>query len=288
MTFLQAVPKSTMARTSIFMQRLWQHSRNSAAAFSTTTATSVPTKTSGFDKVGVIGLGLMGHGICQVAAASGIHSKGIVAFEPKQQFLDRGKERIEGSLSKLVSKGKMTQEEADATLNTIQFTTDINQLKDADMIVEAVIENMDLKQELYTNLGQLCDDKTIFASNTSGLSITEMAQFSGRTDRFLGVHFFNPVQLMKLVEVIHTKETDPQVFDRCSAWVSEIGKVPVSCGDTPGFIVNRLLVPSFIQSMLMVDRGDATVKGWCLLLLFELFALHYSFNVGLTSLSFLA
>ena len=125
--------------------------------FSSTTAVAAA---SGFEKVGVIGLGLMGHGICQVAAASGIHSKGIVAYEPEQKFLDSGKSRIEGSLSKLVSKGKMTQEAADKTLSTILFTTDMGELKDADMIVEAVIEKMDLKQELYTSLGSLCDEKT--------------------------------------------------------------------------------------------------------------------------------
>jgi 3-hydroxyacyl-CoA dehydrogenase len=218
------------------------------------------TASSGFEKVGVIGLGLMGHGICQVAAASGIHSKGIIAYEPEQRFLDGGKARIEQSLAKLVNKGKLSQNDADKTLSAITFTTDMHRLSDTDMVVEAVIENMDLKQDIYNNLGKICEKKTIFASNTSGLSITEMAQFSGRVDRFLGVHFFNPVQLMKLVEVIKTEQTDQAVFDKCYSWVSEIGKVPVSCGDTPGFIVNRLLVPSFIQSMLMVDRGDATVK----------------------------
>lgn len=214
---------------------------------------------AGFDKVGVIGLGLMGHGVCQVAAASGVHSS-VVAFEPEQKFLDLGKDRIEKSIAKLVSKGKLSQEDADKTLGSINFTTDITALKDTDFIVEAVIENMDLKQELYTSLGSTCDEKTIFASNTSSLSISEMAQFSGRTDRFVGVHFFNPVQLMKLVEVIRTDETDPAVFEKAYNWVSDIGKVPVSCGDTPGFIVNRLLVPSLLQAMLMADRNDASVK----------------------------
>jgi len=214
---------------------------------------------STFDKVGVIGLGLMGHGICQVSATSGVHSS-VIAFEPEQKFLDSGKSRIEKSISKLVSKGKMTQEDADAALGRITFTTDMSLLSDADFLVEAVIENMDLKRDLYTSLGNTCDPKTIFASNTSSLSITEMAQFSGRTDRFVGVHFFNPVQIMKLVEVIRTTETDPAVFDKAYGWVSDIGKVPVSCGDTPGFIVNRLLVPSLAQALSMVDRNEATVK----------------------------
>jgi len=132
-------------------------------------------------------------------------------------------------------------------------------LKDNDFIVEAVIENMDLKKDLYTSLGETCQPKTIFASNTSSLSITEMAQFSGRTDRFVGIHFFNPVQLMKLVEVISTAETDPAVYEQAYNWVLDIKKVPVKCGDTPGFIVNRLLVPALMQAMLFAERGDATV-----------------------------
>ena len=119
---------------------------------------------------------------------------------------------------------------------------------------------MDLKQDLYEKLGEVCKPETIFASNTSSLSITEMAQFSGRPQNFVGVHFFNPVQLMKLVEVIRTEQTDPVVFDKAYSWVEDIGKVPVSCGDTPGFIVNRLLVPNLMQAMAMVDRNDASVK----------------------------
>lgn len=241
---------------------------------------------SGFDKIGVVGLGLMGHGICQVAAASGAHQS-VVAFEQEQKFLDSGKDRIVKSIDKMVSREKMTAEKAQATLDSITFTTDIDALKDADFIVEAVIESMDLKRDLYTKLGALCKEETIFASNTSSLSIEEMSVFSGRQDKFVGVHFFNPVQMMKLVEVIRTEKTEPAVFQRAHDWVGDIGKVEkfelswicvclvtiianmclyligkvaVSCGDTPGFIVNRLLVPSLMQAMLMVDRNDATVK----------------------------
>ena len=229
--------------------------RQSSFRFLSTTSSA---NESNFDTIGVIGLGLMGHGICQVAAQS--HHSSVVAFEQEQRFLDSGKERIEKSISKLVSKGKLTQDDADATLNKIIWTTDMDALKDVDFIVEAVIENMDLKQELYTSLGELCKPETIFASNTSSLSISEMAQFSGREDRFLGVHFFNPVQLMKLVEVIKTERTSQEAFDRAYNWVKEIRKVPVSCGDTPGFIVNRLLVPSLMQALLMVDRQDASIR----------------------------
>jgi 3-hydroxyacyl-CoA dehydrogenase len=214
---------------------------------------------SGFDTVGVVGLGLMGHGICQVAAASGAHSS-VVAYEQEQRFLDSGKDRIMKSIDKLVAREKITQDKADGILNCITFTTDMDALKDTDFVVEAVIENMDLKRDLYTGLGELCKPETIFASNTSSLSITEMSHFSGREDKFIGIHFFNPVQIMKLVEVIRTDQTDPAVFEKGYNWVSDIGKVPVSCGDTPGFIVNRLLVPALMQAMSMVDRKDATVK----------------------------
>ena len=220
---------------------------------------SLSTSSSPFDQVGVVGLGLMGHGICQVTAMSGKHSK-VIAFEPEEQYLIKGKDRIEKSIAKLVSKGKLTQEVADETLSRILFTTDMNELTDTDFVVEAVIENMDLKRDLYTNLGQTCRPSTIFASNTSSLSITEMSLFSGRPQNFVGVHFFNPVQIMKLVEVIRTEHTQPEVFEKAYNWVKDIGKVPVSCGDTPGFIVNRLLVPSLMQAMAMVDRQDASVS----------------------------
>jgi len=212
-----------------------------------------------FDKIGVVGLGLMGHGICQASAMAGKSSQ-IVAFENEQGFLDSGKSRIEKSLDAMVRKERISIEDADAALGRIIFTTDVNVIKDSDFIVEAVIENMDLKRSLYNQLGDLCKPETIFASNTSSLSITEMAEASGRPNQFVGVHFFNPVQLMKLVEVIRTLYTDTDVYERVFSWVEDIGKVPVSCSDTPGFIVNRLLVPSLMQAMAMVDRSDATVN----------------------------
>jgi 3-hydroxyacyl-CoA dehydrogenase len=213
---------------------------------------------SSFDKIGIVGLGLMGHGIAQVAAQSGVHTS-VVAFEPEQKYLDKGKERIESSIQKLVKKEKLTADQAERILSTIHFTTDMSALCNADFVVEAVIENMDLKRDLYGALGAQCDAKTIFASNTSSLSIAEMAAFSGRPENFCGVHFFNPVQLMKLVEVIKTNETKPEVFEAAYKWVGDIGKVAVRCGDTPGFIVNRLLVPALMQAMCMVDRQDASV-----------------------------
>lgn len=137
----------------------------------------------------------MGHGICQVAAsASNVHSK-VIAYEKEQKFLDAGRDRITKSLDRLVESGKLTLAFANDTVGRIEFTTDMDALRDADFIVEAIIENMDLKEALYTKLGALCKPETVFASNTSSLSISEMAAFSGRPDRFVGIHFFNPVQV---------------------------------------------------------------------------------------------
>lgn len=249
----------------------WASSSNSAKSFLQLTTrchqfSTAPTGTSsgaGFDKLGVIGLGLMGHGIAQTAAAAaaknGIHSS-IVAYESDPSFLDRGRDRITKSVEKLVSKDKLSAADAEALINKITFTTDRDALNDMDLIVEAIIENMDLKKQLYSELGKQCKSETIFASNTSSLSITEMALASGRPEKFVGVHFFNPVQIMKLVEVIRTDHTDIVVFDKTIQWVEHIGKVGVKCRDTPGFIVNRLLVPSLMQAILLLERGDATTN----------------------------
>jgi len=205
----------------------------------------------------------MGHGIAQTAAMAAvknnIHSS-IVAYETDQTFLDRGRDRIQSSVDKLVSKERLTSSDAESLMNKINFTTDRDALNDTDLIVEAIIENMDLKKTLYAELGAQCQPNTIFASNTSSLSITEMAIASKRPEKFVGVHFFNPVQIMKLVEVIRTEHTDPGVFDNVMKWVEEIGKVGVKCRDTPGFIVNRLLVPNLMQAIALVERGDASVK----------------------------
>jgi 3-hydroxyacyl-CoA dehydrogenase len=216
-----------------------------------------------FEKLGVVGLGLMGHGIAQTAASAaakdGVHSS-VVAYESDASFLDRGRDRIQESVDRLVSKGKLDASDAEALLGKITYTTDRDALNDADMIVEAIIENMDLKKGLYSDLGARCKPGTIFASNTSSLSITQMALASGRPEKFVGVHFFNPVQLMKLVEVVRTEHTDPAVFYEVVDWVERIGKVGVKCRDTPGFIVNRLLVPNLMQAMSLVERGDASVS----------------------------
>jgi 3-hydroxyacyl-CoA dehydrogenase len=210
------------------------------------------------ETVGVIGLGLMGHGIAQVSAQA-ITTKHIIAYEMEEKFLKSGQERIQQSLNKLVSKGKMTSDEMNTIQNKITYTTDITQLQNTDLIIEAVIEDMKLKQTLYTQLSTVCQPSTIFASNTSSLSITEMAQYTNRTSQFVGIHFFNPVQMMKLVEIIQTSHTDPIVYQTVYQYVKDLQKIPVTCQDTPGFIVNRLLVPSLMQAMAMAGRHDASI-----------------------------
>ncbi|MEM6673430.1 MAG: 3-hydroxyacyl-CoA dehydrogenase NAD-binding domain-containing protein [Planctomycetota bacterium] len=214
-------------------------------------------------KVGVVGCGLMGHGIVQVAAQGGCT---VVALETEQGFLDKGLARVDKSLAKLadknVEKGKMDRAAADAWVaevrGRITGTTDRKDVADCDLVVEAIVENLDVKKELFQELGTICKPETVFASNTSSFPIGEMAEASGRPSRFVGLHFFNPVQLMKLVEVVRTDETDEDVFAAARSFGEACGKVPVACKDTPGFVVNRLLVPYMVQAIEMLDRGDAS------------------------------
>lgn len=214
-------------------------------------------------KVGVVGCGLMGHGIVQVAAQGGCE---VIALETEQGFLDKGLGRVDKSLAKLASKnvekGKMDQSAADAwvkeTRGRISGSTNRADLADCDLIIEAIVENLDVKKELFAELGAIAKPEAIFASNTSSFPIGEMASASGRPGRFVGLHFFNPVQLMRLVEVVRTDGTDADAFDAARAFGKACGKTPVSCKDTPGFVVNRLLVPYMVQAIDMLDRGDAS------------------------------
>jgi 3-hydroxyacyl-CoA dehydrogenase len=231
-----------------------------AVAAALRSITSFPDDASllGFNQIGVVGLGLMGHGIAQVAAMSGVHET-VICYEPEQKYLDAGMARIEKSIAKLVEKEKITEKQAENVHNCLQYTTDMNVLANCDFVIEAVIENVELKRSIFESLGRTCPFETIFASNTSSLSIAEMASFSGRPKNFVGVHFFNPVQIMKLVEVVRTEDTSQETFDAAYHWVKQIKKVPVQCRDTPGFIVNRLLVPALMQAMLFAERGDASI-----------------------------
>jgi 3-hydroxyacyl-CoA dehydrogenase len=184
-------------------------------------------------KVGVVGCGLMGHGIVQVAAQAGLD---VVALESKQDFLDKGLARIDKSLAKLtaraIDKGKPAAEAeaaAKATRARIQGSLSQADLADCDLVVEAIVEDLDAKKKLFAELGKTCKPETILASNTSSFPIGEMAQASGRPKRFVGLHFFNPVQLMKLVEVVRTDATDEDVFATARSFGEVVGKVPVAC-----------------------------------------------------------
>lgn len=206
-------------------------------------------------KVGVIGCGLMGHGIAQVAAQAGCT---VIARESDQGALDKGLARIRKSLDKLVEKEKLTRADADAASARLTGTLELKDLADCDLVVEAIVENLDVKNRLFAELGKLCKPATIFASNTSSFSIGTMGEASGRPQRMVGLHFFNPVQLMKLVEVVRAPKTSDEVFAEAKAFGEACGKVPVAAKDTPGFVVNRLLVPYLAEAIRMVERGDAT------------------------------
>jgi len=214
-------------------------------------------------KVGVVGLGLMGHGIAQVAAEKGFQ---VFAIESESRFLESGMARIEGSVKKLagkaVSKGKMSEEAAAAsvaeTLGRVTPTLERGAVAECDIVVEAVIENLELKKPLYEDIGRLVSEECIIASNTSSLPIGAMAEFCQRPKQMVGLHFFNPVQLMALVEVIRTDATDPAIFKRAMEFGRALGKTPVECIDTPGFVVNRLLVPYMMEAIRMYERGVAS------------------------------
>ncbi len=205
--------------------------------------------------VGVIGCGLMGHGIAQVAAAGG-HDVTVVESDPKA--LDSGLKRIEGSLAKLVEKGKLQAPDASKIRDRIHPSTKVSDLAQADLVIEAIVEDLEVKKKLFAELGKTTKAECILASNTSSFPIGEMGAASGRPARMVGLHFFNPVQLMPLVEVVRTAKTDEASFQAAFEFGKRCGKTPVAAKDTPGFIVNRLLVPYILEAIRMVERGDAS------------------------------
>ena len=207
-------------------------------------------------KVGVVGCGLMGSGIAEVSAASGYPT---VVRELNDELVARGRAAIERSLARAVEKGKRTPEERDAALARLAFTTRLEDLRDCDLIVEAVVEDLATKTELFRTLDALCPPRTAFASNTSSLCITEMAARTNRPDRVLGLHFFNPVPVMKLVEVVRGVLTSDETFERGMAFARSLGKEPVVCRDTTGFLVNRLLVPYMLDAVRALESGLGTV-----------------------------
>ncbi len=207
-------------------------------------------------KVGVVGCGLMGSGIAQICAEAGYE---VVVREVTDDVLKKGLGRIEGFLKKGVERGKVTAEKMAEVMARIRGTTAVSDLKDCDLVIEAVVENLDLKREMYGALDAACKPETIFASNTSSLSITEMAAMTRRPGQFVGLHFFNPVPLMKLVEVVRGPLTNAAAYESAYEFAKTLGKTPVRASDKTGFIVNRLLVPYLLDAIRALEEGAGSV-----------------------------
>ena len=208
-------------------------------------------------KVGVLGCGLMGSGVAQVSAAAGYDT---VVREVADAPLAKGKAGIEKSLAKFVEKGKLSEDDRDTTMGRLSFVTDMGALKDCDIIIEAVTEDLDLKNAMWKELDVMCPPSTIFASNTSSLTIAAMAAATERPDRFVGLHFFNPVPLMQLVEVVRTVTTSMEAFDTTFAFAQSLGKTAVAAKDNSGFIVNLLLVPYLLDAIRALENGLASIE----------------------------
>jgi len=206
-------------------------------------------------KVGVVGCGLMGSGIAQVSASAGFPT---VVCEVSPEVLAKGLASIQKFLQGGVEKGKVPPYVMDKTLANLRGTTKLEELADCDLVVEAIIENIGAKRELLGKLDALAKPGATFASNTSSLSITEMSTFVKRPERVIGLHFFNPVPLMKLVEVVRTVKTDGTALQEANAWCMAVGKTVVSCGDSTGFVVNRLLVPYMVDAIRVFEEGLAS------------------------------
>ena len=211
---------------------------------------------TGIKNVGVLGGGLMGNGIAQVAAAAGYT---VILRDVDDNALGRARKMIEGSLAKFVEKGKLPAATRDTTLGLLGFTTDLDALAKSDLIIEAVTEDLALKNRLWKELDEKCPAPTIFASNTSSLPIVAMAAATRRADRFVGMHFFNPVPVMQLVEVVKAVGTSQETFDRAFAFARSLGKEAISAKDTPGFVVNRLLVPYMVDAIRAFENGVGSV-----------------------------
>jgi 3-hydroxybutyryl-CoA dehydrogenase len=208
-------------------------------------------------KVGVVGCGLMGSGIAQVCATAGFET---VVREVAPELVDKGLKGIEKSLARLVEKGTITESVKGEIRGRLKGTTVIEDLKDCDLVIEAIIEQLPAKRELFATLDRLCPANTIFASNTSSLTITEIATSTKRPERFVGLHFFNPVPVMKLVEVVRTIATDAAVYDEMVAFGAKLGKTPVRASDSTGFIVNRLLVPYLLDAIRALEEGVGSIE----------------------------
>jgi 3-hydroxybutyryl-CoA dehydrogenase len=207
-------------------------------------------------RVGVVGGGLMGSGIAQVSAQAGLTT---VVRELDEALCARARESISRSLGKAVDKGKLGVDARDSALGNLRFTTRLDDLAQCDLIVEAVVEDLAVKNALWRDLTAIASPRTIFASNTSSLTVGAMAAASGRPDRLIGLHFFNPVPLMRLVEVVRTLATSDETFARCMDFVRRIGKQPIVARDQSGFIVNRLLIPYMLDAIRALENGVGAI-----------------------------
>jgi 3-hydroxybutyryl-CoA dehydrogenase len=209
------------------------------------------------EKVGVLGGGLMGSGIAQVSAAAGFPT---IVREVSDQLGDKSRAGITKMLTKGIERGKVTEAQKDTTLGNLTFTTDVGELAQCDIVIEAVVEDLALKNELWKELNGVCSPDTIFASNTSSLTIAAMAAACGRPDKMLGLHFFNPVPLMKLVEVVKTITTSDETAESAFDFVKRLGKEPIRAKDSSGFVVNLLLVPYMIDAINALESNVASVE----------------------------
>ncbi len=208
-------------------------------------------------RVGVLGCGLMGSGIAQVAAQAGYDT---VVREVEQKYLDKGMGGIEKSLGRFVEKGKMQAEDRDACLGRLKGTVSLGDLSDCDIVIEAIVENAPVKKETYAELDRIVKKEAIFASNTSSLTITELSMATTRAKQFVGLHFFNPVPIMKLVEVVRTILTSDEAFNTAFEFARSLGKEPVAARDNSGFIVNRLLVPYLLDAIRAYEEGVGSIE----------------------------
>jgi len=209
-------------------------------------------------KIGVIGAGAMGNGIAQMAAQIGCE---VILRDIKEEYVERGMKNIDRFLSKSVEKGKIEAAQKDAILGRIKGTTEMADLKDVDFVIEAVIENLDLKKSVFKELDELCAPHVILASNTSSMSLTEIAAATQRPEKVCGMHFFNPVPIMKLVEIIRGYSTDEETINITTELAKKMGKITVEVKkDSPGFVVNRIMIPHMLEAIKIVEEGIASIE----------------------------
>lgn len=208
--------------------------------------------------IGVIGAGTMGNGIAHVSALSGFDT---ILMDIKDEFVQQGLSTIQKNMDRQVKKEKISQSEMETSMSRITASTDYNQLSGCDLVIEAATENMDIKLNIFKELDKVCKPETILASNTSSISINKIATATQRPEKVIGMHFMNPVPVMKLVEIVKGKETDDSITKRITDLSTQMGKIPVECNDSPGFVSNRILMPMINEAIFCLDEGVGTPEA---------------------------